>query len=634
MKIAEIMHFIWAGQKRLMPDASVMTVLRWHVANPDFQVFIWVDKKTAPGYWFDYYMKRLKIVANYCFIGDVVKLDKIVFKDIEEEEISTPLVRYEIDRLRPNFGASSDILRIRALYKYGGFYADTDVLPAEQSLAKSHIFSENESYHRFYVDANSQGSGMIGNDVFLSTKNNPHLRFICSLVEENYRQTEDEFSKSDPVTGETVFSFIAVYNPTIRQTYVYDNYKDGEYIERITPMKTGGGPIRSFLKNEMLGKWLQTPQGAGDIFRNLSAYRKVAINHRAWINQPLVHYDESEVLSKVIASIRFEAEELQFLRLDDHVDNYASVMGLTLEAAGTIIISQLEKEEIDYEQVKSFQLLFTNLATVEFYQKIKLPLDKSFWLPKLHDTATYDCDFLKVMLQERIEERNPNLLYTCYFLIEHLHEYLSTPNSYNKRALDTFSEYINILLDKLMQITIVDEQQSIKTKLINYCQILKSKLSNNGSMQEIKLEHVKLSWIKNGRIGKDAVTENTLSFVNYGLCDEDIATIVLPALSKQTSAIDCLDLSCNNLSDQCAEQLSKININKLILWRNNFRFSIGKIVNNPYLEFLNVSDNPLAYVSIQALEDQDKVQCLYTEISGTNVAIEKEISPRQRCSIM
>src|SRR5262249_37384263 len=71
----------------------------------DFAVRIWIDERTDPGVRYD-----------------------VLVRDIAEVE--TPEVRYELDGLWPNHGASSDILRYEILHREGGAYLDClDVFP-------------------------------------------------------------------------------------------------------------------------------------------------------------------------------------------------------------------------------------------------------------------------------------------------------------------------------------------------------------------------------------------------------------------------------------------------------------------------------------------------------------------------
>jgi hypothetical protein len=108
--VPPILHFIWAGGTTPMPPAGVANVQDWLRANPTFTARIWVDAATDPG-----------AAARYPGLTVV---------DITDGGVVTPEVRYELDSLWPNYGASSDLLRYAILERVGGFYIDClDVFP-------------------------------------------------------------------------------------------------------------------------------------------------------------------------------------------------------------------------------------------------------------------------------------------------------------------------------------------------------------------------------------------------------------------------------------------------------------------------------------------------------------------------
>jgi mannosyltransferase OCH1-like enzyme len=76
-------------------------------------------------------------------------------------------VRYEIDRLRPNYGASSDLLRYLILYSFGGAYFDSDVAPGTKRLETSESFLKDFDNPIIYINKNSQNTKEIGNDAFI-----------------------------------------------------------------------------------------------------------------------------------------------------------------------------------------------------------------------------------------------------------------------------------------------------------------------------------------------------------------------------------------------------------------------------------------------------------------------------------
>lgn len=114
----KLLHFIWAGGTRAMPAEGLANVARWAEANPDFAVRVWIDEQSDPD-------ARGKYPAGLtlCDIGDLA---------------GPPVeVRYELDGLWPNFGASSDLLRYAILHRLGGVYIDClDVFPGPLPLGQ------------------------------------------------------------------------------------------------------------------------------------------------------------------------------------------------------------------------------------------------------------------------------------------------------------------------------------------------------------------------------------------------------------------------------------------------------------------------------------------------------------------
>ena len=100
-----------------MPDDAIKNVIRWAVANPEFVIKIWVDPITDPAVVRKYQTKLQEW-------DESEKIKNIEITDINQPGICTEEIRYEIDHLSPNYGASSDMLRYNILFKEGGAYFD------------------------------------------------------------------------------------------------------------------------------------------------------------------------------------------------------------------------------------------------------------------------------------------------------------------------------------------------------------------------------------------------------------------------------------------------------------------------------------------------------------------------------
>lgn len=143
------LHFIWAGGQKIMIQESRNAVIRWAKANPSFKVIVWIDLVTTPENALRYYFRDLLSgrdgVVNICLKDITTWLEIRNDKDLtncimnmtkveKHIELAIPLVRYEIDRLDPNYGSSSDLLRYLILFYFGGAYFDSDINPGTQSL--------------------------------------------------------------------------------------------------------------------------------------------------------------------------------------------------------------------------------------------------------------------------------------------------------------------------------------------------------------------------------------------------------------------------------------------------------------------------------------------------------------------
>ncbi|MGI9214726.1 MAG: glycosyltransferase, partial [Gammaproteobacteria bacterium] len=178
--------------------------------------------------------------------------NNIVFKDITtdlynvySEKEFYEYVRYEINRLRSNYGISSEILRYKILYEYGGIYFDSDIDHGDKNLTEIESYFCKKMDHVLFVD---NLEGMIGNDAFISTINNPIMKFfleraIDSYLKCNYPRYET-FSKKKENEH-----FWLEDEETIQANLKC--YDDKEYISDYTLETTGPKMIRSALADEI-----------------------------------------------------------------------------------------------------------------------------------------------------------------------------------------------------------------------------------------------------------------------------------------------------------------------------------------------------------------------------------------------
>jgi Glycosyltransferase sugar-binding region containing DXD motif len=203
MKIPKIFHTIWAGGEKLFPISNIEVILEWMQNNPDMAIWLWVDQKTAPEELDlkKYYEEKFKEIlqeSDKIIKSDQnlqVNLKKLYIKDIAEEGMEDPYIRYEIDRLRPNYGASSDQLRYKIVYRFGGAYFDSDVGVGQTPLGQSGIFDADYRAPVLFVDFNCQDKGILGNDFFIATPENLLMEQLDMLIKHNYSSVDSPYTK-------------------------------------------------------------------------------------------------------------------------------------------------------------------------------------------------------------------------------------------------------------------------------------------------------------------------------------------------------------------------------------------------------------------------------------------------------
>ena len=392
MKISETLHFVWAGGAKPMDDSNLETIAEWVGKNPDFQIYFWVDSQTELANNQTYYRQYLENILAKKGINPIVLGRTIIFREISEfkktqndETNIYDYIRYEIDRLRPNFGASSDILRCAILYRYGGAYFDSDVEPGELSLTESGLFADtNDNTHRLYV-TESQGTKAVGNDALICTQGHPLLIEILNLIKCNYRH--DIYNS--PIFGKVTSSFYSHADPE-SSTYLYDA---PSYINALTPIKTGPNCVRdiltAFQKNSVklpnvkvikIDRLVQPCRDKGEKWKNanITTYKILA-----------------EAMESAIQSVQFELNNCNgMLRLDDHIHNIAASCHEqpNLEEtyqAGDEFLTTLKQRNIEFQRVKTAQLSFLYPKNIDFYRERGISLEKACWFP-LTDDQTYN----------------------------------------------------------------------------------------------------------------------------------------------------------------------------------------------------------------------------------------------------
>lgn len=324
-------HFIWAGGEKLMPESSIAQMHAWKRCNPAAEIWIWVDQTTLSPAAAEYYGKPPPrgFGADSFYFKDVRDLARLIEEYVSvDPEFSTKMqllheiALYEATRLRPNFGASSDIWRYLILFFHSSpgdqwsAYFDHDVAPGEEKIESA--FAKTEADLLF--SANSQRSNIALNDAFICrAPYSPLLKFFLEKIYVNYTQIPliSSISRSQilPVTR------IGIYDSDERE-----RRKDQ------TILRTGPRVITHSLAALFKAKVLASEGWIMDMpnfCTTITPPTRFAIplsvcpgstNAGAWITplaQPRQSYEFAR--ADAVESIRFEARVMGIIRLDDHV---------------------------------------------------------------------------------------------------------------------------------------------------------------------------------------------------------------------------------------------------------------------------------------------------------------------------
>lgn len=264
---------------------------------------------------------------------------------------------YEIDKLEPGYGASSDLLRYAILeIKGGGIYIDcTDVHP-NFPLAKANVFNSHAS-HVLYVDDLAQNAtpnadqlaslnlSTIGNDTFIVTKDNPLMKAIRVAAENNYTIAPDKIA-------DVIKYAHASHHPKI-----------------ITISRTGPGLVRAVIVNSNLGILSVTDPITllkactdGNVLIKKARAQEMQLtqpskeNTRLWlkaIESPPPPLLLEEAKRKALKAIDFEVEHFHYLRIEYHAETLARSLStpsnpFTASEAFAIIASELKLKKTDF----------------------------------------------------------------------------------------------------------------------------------------------------------------------------------------------------------------------------------------------------------------------------------------------
>lgn len=214
--IPKIINFIWVGPKQPMDEKKLRVIQEWHdevsSVSKDFEFVLWVDTKSANKSIEE--IKAEYIKANPAFENVIIRdISTLKSADHYEGKIYD-CARYEIDRVEPNYGAASDILRYIILAEYGGAYFDIDVNPGPDIELFAELFEKKFPVNVLFVDSRSQKPDFDGLDKLYTD----FLR--------NYLILKQQRDYSTTVLKERLLAFLSKLDPNIPGT--------AKFVEQVT----------------------------------------------------------------------------------------------------------------------------------------------------------------------------------------------------------------------------------------------------------------------------------------------------------------------------------------------------------------------------------------------------------------
>jgi hypothetical protein len=439
LNIPKIIHFIWAGGSELLSEKNMQTIAKWALNNSEFQIYIWIDEKTSKFSLAklnsSYHESFARAYNTVCEQGgkspsEIPSILKIL--DIRQENICSnneeEIIYYEMDRIDPNYGASSDVIRYRVLYKIGGVYADSDVDCGKTPLSSIPEF-KHCSIHTVYLDHLSQVKNddlnpkllesfpthraQIGNDAFICTAENPLIKKLIDHVEkENYQlaQLYNEHKSS------------LILESILEAAYGSHNMKD------ITIGRSGPSAGRHVLENKASGILRIRQEGSVTECAKIIDGVLVAVkplkckqyqivepvieikpitsfktpNRSSWLNVG-IDIDRFNTLEAIyenlVKTIAFEQAHFGILRLSDHFRLLKKISIAIGEKPSTAYSQFLDKLQgakiIEKNRIICIQMSNLDSKIFDFYKQHQL----------LEKTHLRDPKYCKMILQWNTSEK-------------------------------------------------------------------------------------------------------------------------------------------------------------------------------------------------------------------------------------
>lgn len=335
-----IIHFIWAGGVKPMPEESLARVKKWKLLNPEAEIWLWVDSESLPKAVKDYYESIalpeggalvLQDIRNLVPMINAYKVDGAEFNLVLKKVFT--LAVYEFKRLRINYGASSDLLRYLILFLCVGInktvwaaYFDHDVESGSKPIRS--VFSESKE--TLFFPSHSQTTNYSGNDAFIcSAAYHPLLKGILEGVLDNYAK---KYLPED-IRMEVYGSDMDDHDSEV---FLTNKIKVKSTIRRSGPVAI----VRALFKlyqSGALSTWNDdcfeppTEECLGFIPPRASLIPEAVCpgnsNVAFWGRFPLQPmFSLERAIDEAVEAIRVEADIIGLIRLDDHVQDIVDTL--------------------------------------------------------------------------------------------------------------------------------------------------------------------------------------------------------------------------------------------------------------------------------------------------------------------
>ena len=430
--IPNVVHCIWAGGTTPLPPEGIIIITEWASNHPNGKIYLWVDPQTS-GKSYEELLQQYKEIFNtrgISVVGSTSEAESksnfapIIVKDIRMEGLRSEHVDYELDKLEPNYGGSSDLIRYGALEE-GGIYIDcTDVHP-NFPIEKTNLLGSSNS-HILVVDDLTQNATpdpsqlaifntkTIGNDTFIATRRNPLIKAIREEAEKNYNlrlQEESKIIQYAHASHHPKIITISRTGPGLVQTVIG---KDAE--ETLSSTRDPFTLVKTCISGDVL---IKKARNTAIQLTNPSSR-----NTRLWLkaNDHLPPISLEEARRKVFKAIDFEVQRFHYLRLEYHAETLARALKnsgtpVTTEQAFYMITSELQRKDNNFwAQVKYVPITGGCPAVLTFCESKRLETlfsfaDKTKQIILSIETNKIDTETLMIDLRPALELKKDSVDY-------------------------------------------------------------------------------------------------------------------------------------------------------------------------------------------------------------------------------